>query len=79
MPLLNDPARLLLCVAVGEYCVSLETRKVYQSLPDAKAEIRGLVRVVDESGEDYRYPSNLFVPVILLSAAFEALKQFEAA
>jgi hypothetical protein len=31
------------------------------------------VRVVDESGEDYLYPADYFVPVKLPQAALEAL------
>ncbi|MFQ5503704.1 MAG: hypothetical protein ACE5F1_02775 [Planctomycetota bacterium] len=45
------------------YSVALELRKVYRALPDPAAEGRGLVRVVDESGEDYLYPRAFFVPI----------------
>jgi len=34
---------------------SLELRKIYQALSDADAEAHNLVRVIDESGEDYLY------------------------
>jgi hypothetical protein len=40
-------------------------RKVYRALPDSVAASRGFVRVIDESGEDYLYPSDRFVPVEL--------------
>jgi hypothetical protein len=43
----------------------LEVRKVYQVLPDREAHREGYLRVVDESGEDYMYPSDLFVRVKL--------------
>lgn len=46
----------------------LEERKVYQVLPDAAAAREGYLRVIDESGEDYLYPSELFVPVRLPAA-----------
>ena len=39
------------------YPASLERWKIYQVLPDADAEEYGQVRVVDESGEDYLFPS----------------------
>lgn len=42
---------------------SLETRKVYAQVFDAQAEQDGMLRVVDESGEDYLYPARLFVPI----------------
>ena len=43
----------------------MERRKVYQILPDRTASRDGYVRVVDESGEDYLYPAEYFVPVSL--------------
>ena len=46
----------------------LEARKLYQILPDREAAREGYIRVVDESGEDYVYPSDLFVPVRLPAA-----------
>ena len=35
------------------------------SIPDAKAEKLGQMRVIDESGEDYLYPKKAFVRVAL--------------
>jgi hypothetical protein len=43
----------------------LEVRKVYQAVPDASATAHRLVRVIDESGEDYLYPADYFVPLEL--------------
>jgi hypothetical protein len=34
-------------------------------LPDAKSETLGMVRVVDESGDDYLYPQTFFIPLSL--------------
>ena len=62
----------VLCVNSGGYPASLEPRKIYQSLNDPVAESRGLLRVVDESGEDYLYPSDLFVPIEVPAAAERA-------
>jgi len=45
--------RFVICVDNSGYEVSLERRKIYRSIPDAKAESLGQVRVIDESGEDY--------------------------
>ena len=42
---------------------------MYQALPDPVAASRGFVRVIDESGEDYLYPSDYFVAVNLPQAA----------
>jgi hypothetical protein len=38
----------------------LVIRKVYQVLPDEAAEQKGLLRIIDESGEDYLYPASYF-------------------
>jgi hypothetical protein len=66
----QDPtAQFLLCVSNESYPASLEVRKVYQALPDPVAASRGFVRVIDESGEDYLYPSDRFVAVELPQAA----------
>lgn len=43
----------------------LIVRKVYQVIPDEIARKKGLLRVVDESGEDYLYPANFFFLIAL--------------
>ena len=57
--------RLVICVDNAGYEVSLERRKIYVSVPDAKAESLGQVRVIDESGEDYVYPKGAVVEIAL--------------
>ncbi len=47
------------------YEASLEKRKLYESVPDKEAERHDQVRIIDESGEDYLFPSKLFAPVRL--------------
>jgi len=56
---------LLVCITNDGYKASLETRKLYQRIEDASADALGMVRVVDESGEDYLYSADLFRPVQL--------------
>ncbi len=43
----------------------LETRKVYRTLPDELAARHGMIRVIDESGEDYLYLKSMFAPIEL--------------
>jgi hypothetical protein len=62
----------LLCVNNDGHPASLEVRKVYRALPDPVASSRGFVRVIDESGEDYLYPTAFFVAVDLPEAARRA-------
>jgi hypothetical protein len=50
--------RLVVCIDNDGYGASLESRKIYVALPDAGAEKHGLVRIIDESGDDYLYPGN---------------------
>jgi hypothetical protein len=69
MTLSNPTDRFLLCVSNESYPASLEVRKVYRALPDPVAASRGFVRVIDESGEDYLYPSDYFVAIELPQAA----------
>jgi len=53
--------RLALCLDNKDYKASLMAGKVYRVLPDAKAAQDDLLRVIDESGEDYLYDKDLFV------------------
>ena len=55
--------RFVVCVRNGDYPAALELRKVYRVVGDERASKRRLVRVVDESGEDYLYPREWFVEV----------------
>ena len=57
------------CVKNEDYPASLEVRKIYEVLPDKKAAKHGLVRIIDESGEDYLYPQDFFVPIEIPEAA----------
>ena len=53
---------------------SLEVRKLYPIIADADAEANDLIRVIDESGEDYVYPANLFQRLTLPSEVQRALQ-----
>jgi hypothetical protein len=50
-----------ICIDDTDYKASLIRGKVYQILPDPKAARDDLVRIVDESGEDYLYHPSYFV------------------
>jgi len=62
----------VVCVRT-EGAEDLEVRKLYEVLADPDAQARGHLRVVDESGEDYLYPAELFVAVALPEEAEKAL------
>jgi len=63
----------VVCVSNKRYPASLEVRKLYQSIPDDQAARRHHVRVIDESGEDYLYPEEYFVPIQLPQSAERAV------
>lgn len=67
--------RLVICVDNSGYEVSLERRKLYVALPDSRAEKVGLIRVIDESGEDYLYPTESFVSLTLPQSTRRAVLQ----
>jgi hypothetical protein len=68
-------ARLVICPDNSGYEVSLERRKIYVVVPDAKAEKHGQLRVVDESGESYLYSEDMFIDVNLPQPVRRAVLQ----
>ncbi len=56
----TQPVRFALCIDNADYPASLEARKLYEVLPDDQAASQRQLRIVDESGEDYLYPTRYF-------------------
>ena len=63
----------VICIQNEGYLAALEVRKIYQRLPDDEAAKHQLLRVVDESGEDYLYPEAYFMRVDLPLSVQEVL------
>lgn len=63
----------VVCVHNAGYPAALELRKLYELIPDDEAASHSLVRVIDESGEDYLYPASCFVPVELPQVVHQAI------
>jgi len=59
----RSQSRFVVCVKNKGYSASLESRKLYQVIADETATKLRQIRVIDESGEDYLYPAEYFVPV----------------
>ncbi len=72
MKIENPELKFAVCINNEGYPASLELRKIYQVMLDEKAAKHNLVRVIDESGEDYLYPERFFVRIRLPQAAEEA-------
>lgn len=72
---MNEKAKepsFVVCIGNDE-CEDLEVRKLYQVLRDDAAAEDGLLRIVDESGEDYLYPSRFFLKIDLPQEVERAL------
>jgi hypothetical protein len=67
--------RFVVCVKNKDYPAALELRKLYQVVADETAAKLHQLRVIDESGEDYLYPEEYFVPVQLPQSAERALRR----
>jgi len=67
--------KFVVCIKNDGYSASLELFKIYRLIPDARAEEHGLVRVVDESGEDYLYPADYFAPIELPEIIKQAMEK----
>ena len=65
--------RFAVCIRNEEYPASLEVRKIYRTVADPTAARHKLIRVIDESDEDYLYPAEFFIELELPSAVQEAL------
>ena len=63
----------IICVNNREYEASLELWKVYRTIRDDHAKKQDLVRVIDESGEDYLFPSDYFIPIALPKVVQDAM------
>ncbi|NEQ71863.1 MAG: hypothetical protein F6K23_01465 [Okeania sp. SIO2C9] len=65
----NFHRQFVICINNKNYPTSLEIRKIYQVIPDTTATKHQMIRVIDESNEDYLYPNNYFIPIELPKAA----------
>jgi len=68
-----------LCLDNRDYKASLVLGKVYRIVKDLKAAKDDLLRIVDESGEDYLYDKSLFVLVDLPKVLTKKLIAIEKA
>lgn len=69
----NQKRQFAVCVDNADYEASLIVRKIYEVLPDEQAAKDDLIRVIDESGEDYLYHRSQFMFVELPAEVERAL------
>jgi hypothetical protein len=63
----------VVCINNEGYPASLELHKIYRVVSDEDAVANEDLRVIDESGEDYLYPSSYFAPIKVPAAVEESL------
>jgi hypothetical protein len=69
-------SKYVMCVDNEGYPLDLTVHKVYKIIPDPDGEEVGMIRIVDDSGEDYLHSMRRFVPVQIPA---EAEQTFELA
>jgi hypothetical protein len=65
--------QLVVCIDNEGYAASLEKRKIYVALREPAAEAHDLLRVIDETGDDYLYPKAFFRAIALPQAIRKAV------
>jgi hypothetical protein len=69
----HNLSEVVVCINNIDYPASLELHKIYRVLIDEDATSEGDIRIIDESGEDYLYPSSYFVPIQVPQTVEESL------
>ena len=65
--------RYVACIRDGGL-IDLEVGKLYEALPPETGDSEEEIRVVDDSADDYLYPSSWFVPVEVPEESARALR-----
>ena len=71
----SSQPRFAVCVNNAAYPDDLKVRTIYQVLTDESGAKSNYIRVIDETGEDYLYPADLFVVIDVPAEARDALIQ----
>jgi len=58
----SENYRIVKCIAETGDALTVTPGQYYRALPD-KAEAHGMLRVIDNTGEDYIYAASIFEPV----------------
>ena len=70
-----DTKRFAICIRNADYEVSLTPLTVYPVIDDRRAEEDGMIRIIDESHEDYLHAIERFVVLTLSSTDAHAMVQ----
>jgi hypothetical protein len=59
--------KFAVCINNKGFEASLEVGKLYEIVPDNEVENDGMLRVIDEDGEDYLFEAGIFYPLVIPS------------
>lgn len=68
-----EHTKFAVCINNVGYAASLEVRKLYEVIEDGEAEKDDMIRIIDESGEDYLYAADRFVLAPLPASVEQAV------
>ncbi len=71
-------SKFAVCLSNQGYPASLEPRKLYEIVDDPQATSKGMLRVIDESGEDYLYSASMFAQMPISAALADTLHKLAA-
>lgn len=69
----KEAVHFVVCLDNEGYPASLEIGKLYRLIPDPEADAEGLMRVLDESGEDYAFEAKRFHAISVPAVVEKAL------
>ncbi|MBN1479276.1 hypothetical protein JXA70_03280 [candidate division KSB1 bacterium] len=67
-------SKYFICIDNRDAEASLERWKVYKAIEDNHAFKHKMIRIIDESGEDYLFPLDYFVPIDLPQTVERAMQ-----
>lgn len=70
---MDKTKRAAICIDTDGYDESLDLRKAYPVIDDADAELTGMIRIIDETGEDYLFGVSMFIVVPVSSTDADTL------
>ena len=65
--------KFAVCIGNKGYEASLEKGKLYRIARHEDKDPAGFIRIIDESGEDYLFPDNWFMPIAVPLVVKKAL------
>ena len=65
----------VVCVYTVDDPIHVSKNKIYELLRDDRGESNGMIRIIDDSNEDYLYPGSWFMPIQIPIEIQQAMTQ----